>query len=82
MYLIVVVILVEKNRSLKTTYGSFSTITDAGGDRPSKAEPMAFAPGSVPASGDQIESATTPSKNDTDIPVTFDSLHLNRGARE
>jgi len=57
MYPIVVVILVEKNRSLKTTYGSFSTIIDARSDRASKAEPISFAPGPVLASGGQIESA-------------------------
>ena len=66
MYPIVVVLLVEKNRSLNSTFGSFGTIIDVHGGR---MEPMSFAPGPVLASGGQIDSATKPPN--AEIHVTF-----------
>jgi hypothetical protein len=52
----VVVLLVEKNRSLDSTISSFGTIIDVrGGQRPSQtAEPLSFARGPVLASRGQI----------------------------
>jgi hypothetical protein len=71
MYPVIVVLLVEQNRSLNSTYYSFGTITNVRGDRPSQVEPMSFATGVVPASGGQIGSAKKPIS--IDIHVTFDS---------
>jgi len=55
IYPIVVVILVEKNRSFNTTFCSFGTIIDVRGDRLSRVEPMTFASRPVLASGGQID---------------------------
>jgi len=52
IYPIVVVLLVEKNRSLNSTHHLFGTIMDIGANRPSQVEPMTFASGPVLASGD------------------------------
>ena len=52
MYPILVLILVEQNRSLTSTYCSFGTIIDVRGVQPSQLESMSFAPGPIIASGD------------------------------
>jgi hypothetical protein len=49
MYPVIVVLLVERNRSLNPTYSLFGTITDVCGG-----EPISFEPRPVLASGDQI----------------------------
>jgi hypothetical protein len=67
----VVVLLVEKNRSLSTTYCSFDTIIDVRRDRPPQAERGTLAPELVLASGGNIESAMKPLNHDTDNHVTF-----------
>jgi hypothetical protein len=50
MYPILVLLLVEKNRSLNPTYCSFGTVTDVRGGQPPQLEPMSFAP--ILTSGD------------------------------
>jgi len=55
MYPIMVLLLVETNRSLDTTYFSSSSIIDVRGSQRSRMEPMSFAPGPVLATGSQIE---------------------------
>ena len=60
MYPILVLLLVEKNRSLNSTYCSFGTVIDVRGGQPSQSEPMSFAHGPILASGDQTDSATKP----------------------
>jgi hypothetical protein len=71
-------LLVEKNRSFNSTYGSFGTIIDVRRDRPSQAEPMAFASGSVLASGGETDSVGIPLH--TTIHVTFDHMLEPGGA--
>ena len=63
-------LLVEKNRSLSSTYSSFGTIiaTDGRGGRRSETGPMSFAPGPILASGGQVDVVTN-----TDIRVVLDS---------
>jgi hypothetical protein len=72
MYPIVVILLVEKNRSLNYTCSSFGTIIDVRAERPSQVEPMAFAPGSVLASGGETDSV--PKARHTITHVTFDHM--------
>jgi len=55
MYPIAVLLLVETNRSLDTTYFSSSSIIDVRGGQPSRAEPMSFVAGPVLATSTQIE---------------------------
>jgi len=55
IYPIIVVILVEKNRSLNSTFCSFGTVIDVRGDQPSQVGSMASASGPVLASGGQID---------------------------
>ena len=55
MYPIVVLLLVETNRSLDTTYFSSSSIIDVRGGQRSRMEPMSFAPRPVPTTSIQIE---------------------------
>jgi hypothetical protein len=71
MYPIIVVILVEKNRSLNTTFCSFGTTVDVRGGR-MPVEPMSFAPGPVLASGGRIDLA--PRSPNADIHVSFMEL--------
>jgi hypothetical protein len=71
MYPVVVVLLVEKNRSLDSTFCSFGTIIDVSGDRRSQTEPMSFAPAPALASKSQIDLETE--LPNADIHVTFDS---------
>jgi hypothetical protein len=71
MYPIIVIILVELNRSIDTTFSSFGTVTDLRGDRSSQVQPVpvTFAPRPVPpATGDQVDSGT----KDAESRVTFD----------
>jgi hypothetical protein len=65
---------VEKNRSLTSTYCSFSfgTFTDVRGDRPPQMEPISFTPRPVVTSGGQIELGTKPSN--PDVHITFDYM--------
>jgi len=69
MYPIIVLLLVENNRSLDTTYFSSSSIIDVRGGQRSRMEPMSFAAGPVLATGGQIEIATKPPN--TDIHISF-----------
>jgi len=55
MYPILVLLLVETNRSLDTTCFSSSSIIDIRGGQRSEMEPMSFAAGPVHATGSQIE---------------------------
>jgi|SRR6266850_6099688 len=73
MYPVVVVLLVEKKRSLNFAIGSFGTITNVrGGRQPSQtAEPVSFARTPVLASRGQID-LSTKSPSSTDIHITFD----------
>jgi hypothetical protein len=73
---------VEKNRSLNSTYRSFSTIIDIRKDGPSQTEPMSFAPGPVLVSGGQIDLSTKQSSS-IDIQLAFDHTlkHAAGGAR-
>jgi len=71
---------VEKNRSLNTTYCSFSTIVDIGKDGSSLVDPMSFAPRPVLVSGSQIDLSTKSSS--TDIHVGFDHTLEPGGARK
>ena len=61
----------EKNSSLDSTYISIGTIIDVRGERPSQAEPMTFASGSVP-SGGETDSVMKPPQ--TTIHVTYDHM--------
>lgn len=70
MYPILVLLLVEKNRSLNSTHCSFATIIDVRGSRP-ELEPMSFAPGPI-LSGDQTGSATKPPNLDVHTHISFD----------
>jgi hypothetical protein len=72
IYPIVVILLVEKNSSLDSTYISIGTIIDARGDRPLQAEPMTFASGSVLASGGERDPVTK--SPHTNIHATFDHM--------
>jgi hypothetical protein len=58
-------------------YISFGTIIDVRGNRPSDAEPIAFASGSVPASGGKTDSVGKPPHNT--IHITFDHILLEPG---
>jgi len=78
IYPIVVILLVEKNRSLDSTYISFGTIIDVHGDRHSQGEPMVFASGSVLASGGETDSVTKPPHNT--INLTFGHMLEPGGA--
>jgi len=71
MYPIIVLLLVENNRSLDTTYFSSSSIVDVRGGQRSRMEPMSFAAGPVLATGSQIDIATKPPN--TDIHISFGS---------
>jgi hypothetical protein len=64
MYPVIVVLLVEKNRSLNPTYSLFGTLTDVCGG-----EPISFEPRPVLASGGQIGLTGPPSDC-----VTLDSI--------
>jgi len=55
MYPTIILLLVENNRSLDTTYFSSSSIIDVRGDQPSQMEPMSFAAGPVLATSVQIQ---------------------------
>ena len=69
MYPIIVLLLVENNHSLDTTYWSSSSIIDVRGGQRSRMEPMSFTAGPVLATGSQIEMATKPPN--TDIHISF-----------
>jgi len=87
MYPTVVVLLVEQNRSLDTTFLSFGTIIDSRGGRPSqtKLTEINFAPGSVLASGGHIDIASRSLNTDIHLDVSFGSTFelgdLDIGAR-
>jgi len=72
MYPIVVVLLVEQNHSLNSTYCSFGTITGFGGGLSPQTGPMSFAPGPVLTSSGQIDLATEP--QNTGVHVSFNSI--------
>jgi len=55
MYPTIILLLVESNRSLDTTYFSSSSIIDVRGDQPSRVEPMSFAAGPVLALATSIQ---------------------------
>ena len=73
MYPIIVLLLVENNRSLDTTYFSSSSIIDVhDGDQRSRMEPIGLAAGPVlVATSSQIEIATKPPN--IDIHISFGS---------
>jgi hypothetical protein len=58
---------VEKTRSLDSTFSSFGTIIDVRGDRPSQVDPVAFASGSVLASGGKTDSVAKPPHTTTHV---------------
>ena len=74
MYPIVVVLLVEQNRSLNSTYCSFGTTTGVRGDLPSQTGPMSFAPGPVFSSSGQTDLATEPQTTVIHAHVSFGSM--------
>jgi hypothetical protein len=80
MYPIVVLLLVETNRSLDTTYFSTSSIIDVRGGKPSQMEPMNFGAGLAFAAGGQIvieNQASQPRANGHDgEPVNATTLTL------
>jgi len=55
MYPIIILLLVDTNRSLDVTYFSSSSIIDVRGGQRSQMEPMGFAAGPVHATSTQIE---------------------------
>jgi len=68
MYPIIVLLLVENNRSLDTTYCSSSSIKDVRISQSSRIEPMTFAAGPVLVTGSEIGIATN-----TDVHISFGS---------
>jgi len=73
MYPIVVVLLVEQNHSLNSTYCSFGTINGTRGGLSSQTGPMSFAPGPVLTSSGQIDPATEPQNTGVHVHVSFNS---------
>ena len=71
MYPLIVLLLVETNRSLDTTYCSSSSIIDVRGSQPSRMGPISFAAGPVLETGSQMEIATKPPN--IDIHISFGS---------
>jgi hypothetical protein len=55
MYPIIVLLLVENNRSLDTTYFSSSSLTDVRGSQRSQMRPMSFGAGPVLVTSSQIQ---------------------------
>jgi len=74
MYPMVVVLLVEQNRSINSTYCSFGATTGARGGPTSQTGPMSFAPGPVLTSSGQIDLATEPQNTDIHVHVSFSSM--------
>jgi len=72
IYPIVVILLVEKHRSLNSTYFSSGTIINVRGDHTLQVEPIAFASGSILVSGGDTVSLTKPPHTTTH--VTFDHM--------
>ena len=68
MYPIIVLLLVENNRSLDTTYCSSSSIIDVRGGQLSRMGPIGFAAGPALETGSLMEIATKPPNIDIHIP--------------
>jgi hypothetical protein len=74
MYPIVVVLLVEQNHSLNSTYRSFATITGVGGGVSSQTGPVSVALGpGLPANG-QVDLAMEPHNTGIHVHVSFNSI--------
>jgi hypothetical protein len=74
MYPIVVVLLVEQNHSLDSTYRSCGTITVVGGGLSSPMGPMSFAPVPVLTSSGQMDLVTEPQNSSIHVHVSFNSI--------
>ena len=74
MYPMVIVLLVEQNRSLNSTHRSFGTITGVCGGPTSQPGGMSFAPGPALTSSGQIDLATETQNTDIHVQVSFSSI--------